>query len=360
MKNLDGKMVSIPLSEEAVIKYPPQFNITANDVRIGSEEISKLHTNNIFDYSYCRQLPISLSVSTANKFLGDVLDPIQEEAKEMQGSKIIITPPKFPKAFPCSISMNGETIFDYLLMRTKEISEDGTAVVTNEEQDNRTFDIIFSINQNTKKMNFNIRPLATLNVEQLRYRRFLKNASVGGTVEIKILSLNALLGSGNVDPFTPSDTLNSEIEFLEKITTIEHHFNLNLVIPREITIEDHQTLDHIYDIIHTGSFTGHWSGLNTVFVISEDLKEKIYEVSDTLYMFAYTCVANVELFNQEFSFPMKREFRAAKFKDLMRIKEKANVLDIGDTITIHLVPDETAGYNTYIDSFAKDNEIKSE
>lgn len=355
MKNLGGEMVSTPLSKDAVIKYPPKFQITSNHVHVGSKDIFELSDKDVLDYSYRHQLPISLDVSTANKFLGDVLDPVQEEAKEMQGCKIIITPPQFPNAFPCSISINGDTFFDYSLMRTKEILEDGTLLVSNEEQDNRSFDIVFSINNLSKKSDFNIRPLTSSTVDHLKYRKFIKAAAMGGTVAIKILSLNALLGIGNINPFVPSVTLESEIEFLEKLIAIEHYFRVTFLLPSNITIEDHQMINYLHDIIHKGFFSGYWSNFNAVLKISEDFKKNINEADERPGVFGYTCVVDIELFSQSFSFSIRRELQVAKFKDLTRIKEKANILDIGDTITIRLVPDEVIGNNTYIDTFDTEN-----
>lgn len=358
--NPDGEFVSIALCKEAAIKYPPQFNIIANNVHVGSKHICELQGYDVLEYSYRHQLPISLDVTIARKILGNIDDPAQAEAKKLQGSKMILTPPEFPEAFPCSISMNGEMVFDYLLMRTKEILEDGTILVTNEEQGNRGFDIVFSINQINKEISFKIHPLTASNTEQLRYREFIRNASKGGTIAIKVLSLNTLLGTANIEPFIPSERLDLEIEFLKKITVIENYFNINLVVPQEITIEDHQIIDHVYKMIDLGHFSGHWSTFSSKLEISEDFRRKIAKLDDTLYKFVCVCVSNFELFNQKFSFSMRREFRAARFKDLKRIKEKAKILDIGDTITIHFIPGGTDENNTYIDTFARNDEIQSE
>ena len=76
-------------------------------------------------------------------------------------------------------------------------------------------------------------------------------------------------------------------------------------------------------------------------------------------MFLYTFTLEVELFNQKFSIPMKREIRAAKFQNLVHIKEKAKILDIGDIITIQFAPDMTNGNNTYCDSLDNEAELST-
>ena len=67
-----------------------------------------------------------MSISEAIKLLGDQLDPIQKEAQELVGKKIVMVPPAFPPAFPCAVKVKDKTYFDYVLLRTQEILDDGT------------------------------------------------------------------------------------------------------------------------------------------------------------------------------------------------------------------------------------------
>jgi hypothetical protein len=351
----DG-LVSVPLSEEATAKYPPQISVTASSVHIDTKDISELQNNDIWGYSYRHQLPITLDVMTASKLLGNTLDPVQTEAKKLQGKQVVLMPPRFPNAFPCSISMNDEIVFDYILMQTKEILEDGTILATNETQPQRQFDITFSINLSSKKCNFNIHPLAPSNADHLKYRKFIRNASKGGAVSIKSLALNTLLACGNIEPFSPSEVLDAEINFLERVTAIEQYFHIKLIIPQKISVDDHRLIHHIYSIIHNGSFSEHWSDFSIELSISDRLKQEIAKMENTTYMYAYNCTVDVELFEQHFSFLMKREIRSAKFKDIKRVKQKIEVLDIGDSLKIDFVPDETDGANLYIDTLAQKDE----
>lgn len=130
-----------------------------------------------------------------------------------------------------------------------------------------------------------------------------------------------------------------------------------LIIPEKIMIEDHRTIDHIYSIIHSGCFSARWLTFNVQLEITEDLKEKIAQMKDTLYVLVYTCMENVEIFSTEFSFPMKRELRAAKFKNLKRLQEKIVVLDVGDKTIINLISDEAEGNNICIDTLAKKDNV---
>ena len=48
MQNRNGEMISIPLLEDARLKFSPRFDILANYVRVGSKEISELPSKKIF------------------------------------------------------------------------------------------------------------------------------------------------------------------------------------------------------------------------------------------------------------------------------------------------------------------------
>ncbi|WP_022757490.1 hypothetical protein [Butyrivibrio fibrisolvens] len=74
-----------------------------------------------------------MSIIRRKLILGNIEGPSQYEAEELVGKLIEIKPQEFPPAFPCSISVNGKVFFDYLLMRTKEILEDGTVILDNRE-----------------------------------------------------------------------------------------------------------------------------------------------------------------------------------------------------------------------------------
>lgn len=349
-RNGEFQLLSTPLIEEATTKYPTSFSVTASSLKVGHIDVSEIQ-GDIFAFSYRHQKPIEIDVIAAKKLLGSILDPIQVEAQEMEGSKVHIYPPQFPKAFPCSLSINDKCAFEYLLLRTKELMEDGTVIITNEEQKNRPFDVKISINQQAQRMHFTFLPKDSTNAELLVYRKFIRDVSRGGKFKLKLLSSNSILGSGKADAFTISDSINREIELLEKIVAIENHFCMSFVLPNVITHEDYHNIDHLHKLIAEGSFCGHWSAFNISLKICDATKQNIMEMGDTTFLFSYTCLAEVELFGQMLSFSMKRELQNARFEDYNRIKEKLEVLDIGDIISIPFVPDETKKKSIFTEKF---------
>lgn len=139
---------------------------------------------------------------------------------------------------------------------------------------------------------------------------------------------------------------------LEKIIEIERHFQISISIPKEILHNDHEIIDYIFSIIHTGSFSGHWNSFNTKFEVDKDFKKKVEEMEDIVYMYQYFYTAEVELFGKNFSFEVKRELNSVRFEDLEHVKRKVREADIGDIIAINYIPDP-AKENIFTDCFAK-------
>ena len=222
--NTDNKMVSHPLSEEAQKKYPANFKITVSDLRLGEQPVQTI-TDDVFDRAYRHQMPIHIDVLNAVKYLGDKLDPIQTEAKEMVGAHAIIKPPEFPAAFPCNVVVGKDVIVPYLLLRTKELLEDGTAIISNDEQKGFSFDVIIKLNQNKRKVTFTVKPNNPSNKESLAYRVFLKRILSGEAVTVNSLEKNIPLFH-EIVKLGDTKKLEDEIEFLERIVLIEEYFNI--------------------------------------------------------------------------------------------------------------------------------------
>ena len=129
-----GKLISVPLQENSIQKYPPIMDIKA-DLQIG-EYINYFNGLDPLDFSYRHQLDMIIQVKDARKLLGSIEDPCQYEAERMIGENLVLKHKEFPPAFPCSIKVGGKTYFEYVLLRTKEILDDGTYIVTNDEQRN--------------------------------------------------------------------------------------------------------------------------------------------------------------------------------------------------------------------------------
>ena len=340
---------SVPLMSQSVELYPPRFNISATRVKLGNKPITKIDED-IFQKAYNHQTPLYFDVVAAKKFLGTHEDPAQAEAREMIGAHAIVKPPEFPQAFPCNVSVGTDVIVDYLLLRTKEILDDGTIIITNEEQKSFNFYLRMELKPKTKKLTFSVTPHNPTNMEFLKYREFMKRANAGENVTLKILSYNQILASGTID-HRDYDQLDAEIEFLQKIIVIEDYFKTKIIIPEEITIEDHIVINHLVDQIKE-SYKGIWEKLEFKLILTEETKTRIEELTDQSYALLFTGEESFEFFGQEFTLPIVRRIPNAKILDLENTKKKSAVLDVGDELRIQYVPLEEKG--EYIDQISSE------
>jgi len=349
--NERGQMISIPLSNDALKRYPPRFAVSAKSVKMGDTILTEIDDQTL-SKAYRHQIPISFDVTAAKKYLGDIQDPSQVEAAELAGTHVIVYPRPFPKAFPCNVSIDGNVAVEYLLLRTKEVLDDGTLIITNDEQKNFNFKVRISINPTSHQLSFSVTPTDPTNYESLQYRLFLKKASVAKKITVKALAENVeFLSSGKLNPFN-FDQLDDEIEFLEKIVTIERFFDITFCIPQELRNEDHLLIYRLYSMIVHGIYQGKRKHFNFTLEMSDLSRSSINTmVTDARFALAYTEDVSVTLFNQTIRFPLLRRIDGAKIDDLEGLKKKVAALTDGDEIELKYVPVDQDGFMTYSDAF---------
>ena len=170
------------------------------------------------------------------------------------------------------------------------------------------------------------------------------------------LQLNERFLQGTIDK-RDSETLEAEIEFLKRIVKIEEYFNTNLVIPENITNEDHMIIDHVYKLI-CGHYVGGWETHDLKMIISNETSQKIKEMSDICYVFECEFDAVFSLFNKDLNLQIIRQIDCAKIDNLDRLKQKMTVLDEGDEVMITLIPGNDQKAGKYIERIKSDG-VKS-
>ena len=350
--NTDNKMISFPLSDNAREKYPENYKLTLSSARLGNQPIGPFN-NNTLRQSYRHQLPIHIDIKMAQKYLGNILDPIQSEANEMIGAKAVLIPPEFPKAFPCSVIVGEDIMVPYLLLRTKEILDDGTVIVTNEEQSNYHFKVFVMLDFNNKTSSFTITPEKPSNKEYLKYRMFLKRALSGEQVTVNLLQMNIKFLQGFLDQRN-TDTLDSEIEFFSRIVTIEEYFNTSINIPEKITRDDCVLVDQIYQII-CGQYVGNWKKHDLKLILGEETSKRINEMKDESYALLISGDVSFSIFDADLSLPIQREIVGARVEGLDRLKQKLTLFDVGDEVKISFIPSDDQVEGIYIDRIKSDD-----
>lgn len=355
LNTVDGKAQyqSIPLSKEAVREYPPTVKCIGT-ARVGSGYLREL-TPAIVNYANRHQLPIVIDIKKAEKYLGNVLDPIQHDAEELIGEEITIPPKPFPPAFPCSISFDDEVVLSYLLFRTKEILDDDTIVISNYEQDNCPYQITINMHQQNKTMDFSFKKNESANnKDSLKYAIIMKKAILGTKMTMKLLENDEVFAEGVFKNFNYNggfSSVDEEIDFISRIVEIEKYFERYINIPDELYQSDWDAAFYISDLLRGQTCYGEWKRHIFTFNISDDLKKTIANTDDKEFSLSYVGIAKVPLWDEIYEIPIARTFEAGKFEKLNTLKEKIAVLENGDSIEVIFVTSGTSG--KYIDVFCE-------
>lgn len=349
------ELKSIPRNQEAAEKYPPRIELTATSAKMGQAQITNLDANSLRQ-SYNHQIPIEFDILNAKKYLGDFLDPIQREAEALEGAHAVIQPPTFPPAFACNVSIDERVEVDYLLLRTKEIMDDGMIVLSNEEQPNFNFRVELSLYFSTNVVNLSIDPLEITNKEALKYRCFLKAASQANKISLKVLEQNAAFITTNNFTKLDVEQLKFEIALLEKIVAIEEYFNVSFSIPETITVGDNALVERLYSMVNDGEYRGTINRFQVSLEVTEELKNIICDYYiDKASGFAYVINGKVHLFDQDLCFPVMRRLDCVHVDDPARVKTKLAVLDVGDTLKLTFVGAADGEVANYVDAFYSEN-----
>lgn len=356
--NEQRRLVSIPLSDDALKRYPPHLSISAKSIKLGDESLTEIN-DQVLLQSYRHQIPILLDDVTAEQYLGDIRDPIQAVALEVTGAHVKLSPPEFPKAFSCNVIIDDNVVIDYLLLRIKEILDDDTYIITNDEQSNFSFKVKISVNRTSHQFSVSVAPNNPTNYAALQYLMFLKKASEAHKIVLKALAENReLLSVEKINPID-FDNLNFEIELLKKIVAIEKFWDTNLCIPHEIQPMEYDLINHLYSMINNGIYQGTREYFIFTFALSKPLRESINNSkSEKIYSPTYTDDISVSLFNQTIKFPLLRRIDGAKIDHLEELKEKIASLDDGAEIKIKYIP---AGQNekmTYYDAILSEQAMQ--
>ena len=337
----DGKAYSSPRTLEAEKKYPTNYEIVG-DVFIGNKPISEINSN-LCNYSYRNQTPIIINVKKAIKRLGNVVDPIQREAQQLVGNNLICYPCEFPPAFPISISFNGEVVFEYIKIRTKRILDDGTYVVTNDEQDNASFSFQMLLNTTNKTTNFNIKVLKPYAKTLLAVDLFLKCFYEHQIIQITNLDNGDVFlhGKVNTDITGYSEEIqNNEINILEKVIAIEKYYNRQILIKKDMKNKDYNAIMFYGSIIQGENIEQIWLSCDIPAILSEQTKTKLEELKESASDITYIGVETFKLFSRKYKIPVTKTFKNAIVKEVDKVIKKTEVLEIGDPINFTILPSE--------------------
>lgn len=347
-------VVSVPLTEEAAEKYPPHFKCDGT-LTIEGKTVP-YPTPQLFQYANNNQLPITLTVSKAHKFLGDVEDPLQHEVADMIGTEWILQPKPFPKAESYSILLNDEVVHDCVLLRVQEIMEDGTIDLSNNEQD-IPLTVRVKINPSALRGEFAFGVSSNANRDLLAHLLFLKKFSSGGAVSIRHLKSGRNLLVAKLDPYqsTGDLSLDERIDLLEKLIAIEEYFDDRIALPTRFTTDDVAFVSYLATLVQGKQFHGGWSKYETSMTIEKRTKENLLSFDGKSSSLTYVSSATVTLFGHEHDITLMRTLTSVVLQEPEKVKRKLEVLDEGDDIRLVYLPGDTSANGTFVDQIVSDS-----
>lgn len=339
-----GKLMSVPLQENSIKKYPPIMDIKA-DLQIG-EYINYFNGFDPLDFSYRHQLDMIIQVKDARKLLGSIEDPCQSEAERMIGENLVLKHKEFPPAFPCSIKVGGKTYFEYVLLRTKEILDDGTYIVTNDEQGHAkvNFEFRFKVEGETL-FNFTFHTKNLNSKEHLNYSRFLKDIVM--KKEFLIYSLKRQIeivrAQGYQEVDYDASLIDIEIDLYTRLCLIEEYFNIEFEIPDIITQDDSKIIFTLSDLINSKDSNKSWKNSTLSIRVESSVKQSFVDFEKPIQL-VIDGEGNVELFGQILKFRHRRVYKTARMRDYERISQMIHLLKGDETIPVKFDPGEDDTY----------------
>lgn len=339
-----GKLMSVPLQENSIQKYPPIMDIKA-DLQIG-EYINYFNGFDPLDFSYRHQLDMIIQVKDARKLLGSIEDPCQYEAKRMIGENLVLKHKEFPPAFPCSIKVGGKTYFEYVLLRTKEILDDGTYIVTNDEQRNAKVNFefrfktegerIFSFTSHAKNMN---------SKEHLNYSMFIRDVVMKKEFSIYSYDLQKEVAKSLEYHESDYDTtlIDFEIDLYTRLCLIESYFDVLFDLPEKIEVNQSKIIFSLSELIKNNNKSISWKGTELTVWFGSLAKNNISDFLEPVSFLA-DGENNVELFGQILRFSHRRVYKSAIMRDYERKSKMIQLLEGDETIPVKFDPGEDDAY----------------
>lgn len=357
---IDGKTIPVsqPLSDIALIKYPPKIK---GKFKI-EDELKGRSLDELFDYSYRTQTPININMIEMKKMLGEHKDPFQEDVKNLISKKWMIRPEEFPPAKPYKMIVeNSSESIDYILLRTLKIDDENRIFISNREQkecifnielicdmSNKNFDIIFKV-KNYKDKSAKLKELKLI------------KAFSGGKVKIISLDDGSSLVSGRIVSLENENIkiLDNVISFFENILLIEEIFKTVFDIPNNIDESDINTINYLATGIRDGKVIREWKDYSFSITIIKEYINILHSIVDEKpSIIALSGPFKIELFGKTIKIPITRRFPSVKLDDYDKFKKELKVLKIDDSLKINIVPAEDS---TFEDIFELDkiDEIKA-
>lgn len=338
------KISHVPISNEAVVKYPPRGTMKFN---LPEEYKWAKNMDDLINYGYQKQIPIQLELTELKAWIGELL--IEDKKSESKGELTLeILPRKFPAPIPMRLEFQDKSFsIDYLEMAIIEI--DGSKIIiSNEKQD--LAKIILKINIDFKnkencRFSINVSDKYKLNVEaNLIANDFMIKSNRNVDKKLILLKEGKELLRFNKINFDEEDKeLKNRYNLLRQLRKLEKYYNIEFVLPeKNITDEEFEKINILNCAMKNKAIKGTYTDLNLSLEINKSSNQ--YELLSNTKLGLLTMSfknKTIDLFNQTIKFKESYiEFHDAKLKDKENVIKKLDILDDKDIINIQFIPDK--------------------
>lgn len=231
-------------------------------------------------------------------------------------------------------------------MRTKEILDDGTYIVTNDEQGHAkvNFEFRFKVEGETL-FNFTFHTKNLNSKEHLNYSRFLKDIVM--KKEFLIYSLKRQIEIVRAQEYQEVDydasLIDIEIDLYTRLCLIEEYFNVEFEIPDIITQDDSKIIFTLSDLINSKDSNKSWKNSTLSIRVESSVKQSFVDFEKPIQL-VIDGEGNVELFGQILKFRHRRVYKTARMRDYERISQMIHLLKGDETIPVKFDPGEDDTY----------------
>lgn len=337
----DGKLVSCPLNNNALDEFPPRFKFKGT-VFVGDKIVNSFNSD-ITDFADRHQLPITIKIDEAVKYLGNVIDIFQCEADELVGKSIVRKPREFAPPHPFNIKINDEIIYDYLELGLVEILDDETLVITNDKQTNPPVKIKLEFNANSKIMKFNISRTDYSNINALRFSKVVKSSIDNEKLSINSLKLDAPLLSVYLPKHeykTSFKSIEQEVDFLERICELEEFTIGTIRLPNILSKEDFDTVFYVTDILRGEVIKLKFDDFKTFVPNNNKLRDFLYNSPNEKYEYDCSGITTFDFFDIKIDLPILMIIKNAYVKNIEKIKALIDLMEEDEDIPIVFVSDD--------------------